>query len=74
MATQDESETPEQIKGRRLMGCQRAFSDAEPLLTFAGAYDRVVTAADVSAGKTVGELVSDLLNAKYDEIAAGDAD
>ncbi len=78
LTTQDDNdetpETPEQIRGRRLLGCQKAISDAEPLLTFAGAYDRVVTADDVSAGKTVGELVSDLLSAKYDEIAAGNAD
>ena len=66
----DDNETREKRIGMRLMGLQMAIADAEPLLTFAGAYDRVVTAADVAARKTVGELVSELLNAKFDEIEA----
>ena len=70
MATNDEeNETPEERKGRRLAGVQMAMADASVVLEFAGAYDRVVTLADVTAAKTVGQLVSDLLNAKYDEIA-----
>ena len=68
MATNDEIEAYEQRKGRLLAGVQMTMADASCVLEFAGAYRRVVTLGDVAASKTVGELVSDVLNAAYDKI------
>jgi hypothetical protein len=67
MATQnDDTETPEQTRARKIIGWHRAAADAEPLLEFAGAQSRIVTSDDV--GKTVADMVYALLNAKRDQL------
>ena len=75
MATNDDkdqtpAETPEEMRGRRLVGWSFAARDLEPVLTYARAQDRVLTTAD--AGKTAWEVISELMEERYAEIERGE--
>ena len=67
MATNDDknqapAETPEEIKGRRLVGWSMA--------AYARANDRVLTIND--AGKTAWDVISELMEIRYQEIERGE--
>jgi len=74
MATNDEdkapAETPEEIKGRRLVGWSMAAKDLEPVLAYARAQDRVLTINDVN--KTAWDVISELMEIRYQEIERGE--
>ena len=72
LSTQDEDtpETPEEIRGRRLVGWSMAARDLEPVLAYARAGDRVLTTAD--AGKTAWDVISELMEQRYEEIERGE--
>lgn len=75
MATNDDknqapAETPEEIKGRRLVGWSMAAKDLEPVLAYARANDRVLTIND--AGKTAWDVISELMEIRYQEIERGE--
>ncbi len=73
MATNDDdkpAETPEEIRGRRLVGWSMAARDLEPVLAFARAQDRVLTTLDV--GKTAWDVISELMEMRYAEIERGE--
>ena len=64
------AETPEEIRGCRLVGWSMAARDIEPVLTFARAQDRVLTIDD--AGKTAWAVISELMEERYAEIERGE--
>jgi hypothetical protein len=75
MATNDDKdrapeETPEEIKGRRLVGWSMAARDLEPVLAYARAGERLLTTNDV--GKTVWDVISELMEIRYAEIERGE--
>jgi len=72
LSTQDEDtpETPEEIRGRRLVGWSMAARDLEPVLAYARAGDRVLTIND--AGKTAWDVISELMEQRYEEIERGE--
>jgi len=74
MATNDDNdkpaETPEEIRGRRLVGWSFAARDLEPLLTFVRAQDRVLTANDIN--KTAWDVISELMEQRHQEIERGE--
>jgi len=72
LSTQDEDtpETPEQIRGRRLVGWSMAAKDLEPVLAYARAGYRVLTIND--AGKTAWDVISELMEQRYEEIERGE--
>lgn len=77
MATNDDdraklAETPDEIKGRRQVGWSMAAKDLAPILAFCKANDRVLTIADVAAGKTAWDVISELMEERYAEIERGE--
>ena len=72
LSTQDEDrpETPEEIRGRRHVGWSMAAKDLEPVLAYARAGDRVLTIND--AGKTAWDVISELMEQRYEEIERGE--
>jgi len=60
----------EKERAAKIVGWHRAAAETDILLEYAGAYQRVVAAGDV--GKTVGELVCEVLNEKRDALEKGD--
>ena len=67
---EDTPETPEEIRGRRLVGWSMAARDLEPVLAYARAGDRVLTIND--AGKTAWDVISELMEQRYEEIERGE--
>ncbi len=74
LTTQDDNDeipqTPEEIRGRRLVGWSMAAKDLEPVLAYARAGDRVLTIND--AGKTAWDVISELMEQRYEEIERGE--
>lgn len=75
MATNDDkdqapAETPDEIRGRRQVGWSRAAMDLSPPLEWLGAGKRRVQPDDV--GKTVWELISEMMEERYGEIERGE--
>ena len=73
MATNDDdkpAETPEKIRGRRLFGWAMAAKDLEPVLTYARAHERVLTANDIN--KTAWDVISECMEARHEEIERGE--
>ncbi len=74
MANNDEdktpAETPDEIRGRRQVGWSRAAMDLSPQLEWLGAGKRLVRLDDV--GKTVWELISEMMEERYSEIERGE--
>ena len=72
LSTQDEDtpETPEEIRGRRLVGWSMAAKDLEPVLAYARAGYRVLTIND--AGKIAWDVISELMEQRYEEIERGE--
>jgi len=75
MATEDDkdqapAETPDEKKGRRQVGWSMAARDLEPVLAFARAQERILTANDI--GKTAWDVISECMEARYDEIERGE--
>jgi len=75
MATNDDkdqapAETPEEIRGRRQVGWTRASMDLSPPLEWLGADKRIIRPDD--AGKTVWELISEMMEERYGEIERGE--
>lgn len=64
------AETLETIQASRIVGWYRASADLEPLLAYARAQDRVLTDRDV--GKTAWDVISDLMEIRYQEIERGE--
>ena len=62
----DKLETPAQIHARKSIGRSRAVCDADPILSYIKAGERIITGADT--GKTAWDIVSELFEAKRDEI------
>lgn len=52
----------------RALGWYKAWSDIEPLLVYTKAAQRKVTLTDLATGKSVADLMHELLNARRDEI------
>jgi hypothetical protein len=75
MATNDDdkdkpAETPDDIKGRRQFGWSRAAMDLSPPLEWLGADKRIIQPCDVN--KSVWEIISELLETRYQEIERGE--
>lgn len=62
----DKAETQAKIHARKIVGWTKAASDAEPILNYIKAGERVITAADI--GKTAWNILTELFEAKHEEI------